>query len=136
MDCWLSIEVFDAEHSAASWRRAYGDNLIEAALTHGGTQWEWHEHRWGVVLEIEFTGEEPRDRFRHLPAITAALDAVPDPVSGLLVYPGRGGGAGSSVPRGPKPLPTAAAAARAHPQDEIACSPGPPSFIAAGSGPG
>jgi hypothetical protein len=35
--------------------------------------------------------------------VQAALDAVPDPVNGLLVYRGRGGGAGARRPRRPKP---------------------------------
>jgi hypothetical protein len=45
MDQWLSIEVFDGEFPASSWRRAHGDNLIEAALTNGVLRWEWHDHR-------------------------------------------------------------------------------------------
>jgi hypothetical protein len=35
MDHWLSIEIFDGEFPASSWRRAYGDNLTEAAITNG-----------------------------------------------------------------------------------------------------
>ncbi|WP_103355570.1 hypothetical protein [Amycolatopsis sp. CA-128772] len=111
MDHWLTIEVFDGEHSASQWRLAYGDALTEAALTNGAEQWVWHEHRWGVVLEIEFATEERRDAFRGLPVVTAALDAVPDPARGLLVYPGRGGGSGSRMPRKPRPLPMAGAGA-------------------------
>ncbi|HET6706021.1 hypothetical protein [Amycolatopsis sp.] len=80
MDHWLTIEVFDGEHSASSWRLSRGDALTEAALTHGAEQWVWHEHRWGVVLEIEFSTEDQRDAFRALPVVTAALDAVPVPV--------------------------------------------------------
>ncbi|MGH3935743.1 MAG: hypothetical protein ACRDS1_12340 [Pseudonocardiaceae bacterium] len=118
MDHWLSIEVFDGETLAGSWRRAHGDRLTEAAITNGALRWEWHEHRWGVVIELEFTNEEDRDRFRALPAVCAALDAVPDPVSGLLVYPGRGGGSGSRVPRRPRPLPMAGAGARPEPPEE------------------
>ncbi|HKS43812.1 MAG TPA: hypothetical protein VJT49_01625 [Amycolatopsis sp.] len=55
------------------------------------------------MLEIEFDDEEHRDRFRGLPAVRAALEAVPYPVSGLLVYPARGG-SGSAVPRRPRPF--------------------------------
>src|SRR6516225_4718728 len=44
-----------------------------------------------------------------LPSVRAALDGVPDPVNGLLVYKGRGGAAGPRVPRKPKPAPGAAA---------------------------
>jgi hypothetical protein len=119
MDQWLSIEIFDGEFPASSWRRAHGDNLTEAAITNGALRWEWHEHRWGVVIEVEFTTEDDRDRFRELPAVVAALDAVPDPVNGLLVYPGRGGGSGARVPRRPRPRPVAGAAARPEPSDEL-----------------
>jgi hypothetical protein len=111
MDQWLTIEVFDGERSASLWRLAHGDALTEAALTNGAEQWVWHEHRWGVVLEIEFATEERRDAFRALPVVTAALDAVPDPALGLLVYPGRGGGAGTRMPRTPRPLPMSGAGA-------------------------
>ena len=118
MDHWLSIEIFDGEFPASSWRRAHGDNLTEAAITNGALRWQWHNHRWGVVLELEFRDEQQRDRFRDLPAVTAALDAVPDPVRGLLVYPGRGGGSGARVPRRPRPLPMAGAGVRPAPVEE------------------
>ncbi len=39
----------------------------------------------------------------------AALDGVPDPVNGLIIYRGRGGSSGSRKPRKPKPAPGAAA---------------------------
>jgi hypothetical protein len=63
--------------------------------------------------------EEARDRFRTLPAVTAALDAVPDPVNGVLVYPGRGGGSGASRPRRPGPAPAAGAAEADEPRDQF-----------------
>ncbi|SEF27460.1 hypothetical protein SAMN05421837_103868 [Amycolatopsis pretoriensis] len=119
MDQWLTIEVFDGESTATLWRLAHGDALTEAALTNGAEQWVWHEHRWGVVLEIEFASEERRDAFRGLPVVTAALDAVPDPARGLLVYPGRGGGAGSRMPRRPRPLPMAGAGAVPVPVESV-----------------
>lgn len=119
MDYWLSLEVLDGEVPASSWKFAHGDNLSEAALTNGARQWTWHEHRWGVVLEIEFSTEEQRDRFRDLPAVSAALDAVPDPVNGLIVYPGRGGGSGTRVPRSPRPLPMSGAGALPEPHEEV-----------------
>ncbi|MFJ7212283.1 hypothetical protein [Amycolatopsis sp. NPDC098790] len=119
MDQWLTIEVFDGKSSATLWRLAHGDALTEAALTNGAEQWVWHEHRWGVVLEIEFASESRRDAFRGLPVVTAALDAVPDPVRGLLVYPGRGGGAGSRMPRRPRPLPMAGAGAVPVPVESV-----------------
>lgn len=135
MDHWLSIEVFDGEHTATVWRLAHGDRLTEAALTNGAEQWVWHEHRWGVVLEIEFADDERRDAFRRLPAVTAALDAVPDPEHGLMVYPGRGGGAGSRLPRHPKPKPRADAGAIPVPVEEVRMGlarPQPPSLSEVG----
>ena len=47
-----------------------------------------------------------------------ALDAVPDPVNGLIVYRGRGGGAGSVSPRKPRPSAGAGAMALTEPGDE------------------
>ena len=94
---WLTVEVFDAEGVPASrWQDAHGNDLVEAAITHGARYWEWHETRWGVVLELVFDDDETLERYRELPAVVAALDAVPDRVSGLLVYRGRGGGASKS----------------------------------------
>jgi hypothetical protein len=118
MDRWLSIEVFDGDFSANQWWRSHSDLLTEAAITNGALRWDSHTHHWGVVLEIEFDDEEHRDRFRELPAVRAALDAVPDPMSGLLVYPGRGGGSGSRIPRRPRPRPSAGAGTRPNPQEE------------------
>ena len=54
------------------------------------------------MFEVEFDGEDTWTGrrsdacppFRRLPAVQAALDAVPDPIGGLLIYPGRGGGSG------------------------------------------
>ncbi len=107
---WLTIEVFDGEEPASGWRRAYEHGLVEAAITHGAQYWEWHATRWGVVLELAFPTDEARDVYRGLPVVRAALDAVPDPLHGLVIYRGRGGGAGSFVPRRPRPLPVAGAA--------------------------
>ena len=100
---WWSIEVFHGESSARLWQDIYSNALIESAVTHGATNWEWHEHRWGVVFEVEFAEDSHWEVFRTLPAVQAALDAVPDPVNGLLVYRGRGGGAGATSPRTPRP---------------------------------
>ena len=115
MGRWLTIEVYDGnigdgEVSAAAWQRAHGDALVEAALTNGAAKWFWHTPGWGVVLEVSFATEAWRDAFRDLPAVRAALDAVPDPVSGLLVYRGRGGGSGATFRRRPRPAPAAGAA--------------------------
>ena len=78
--------------------------------------WDDHVHHWGVVLEFAFHAEAARDRFRQHPAVLAALDAVPDLVNGVLVYPHRGGGSGSRVPRRPRPLLGSDAAALPEPE--------------------
>ncbi|MDP5185405.1 hypothetical protein QOZ88_22455 [Blastococcus sp. BMG 814] len=70
----------------------------------GARFWDEHEHRWGVVCEFAFDEESRRDGFHDSPAVRAALDAAPDPVNGVLVYPHRGGGSGSRQPRRPRPL--------------------------------
>ncbi len=100
---WWSIEVLDSEMSAAVWRDSYRSALVEALLTNGGLDWAWQSRPWGIVLEARFTDEQAWERFRGLPAVQAALDAVPDPVGGLLIYRGRGGGAGATSPRRPRP---------------------------------
>ena len=116
---WLTVEVFDADFPATQWRRAHQDALVEAALTNGVISWEWHDTRWGVVLELLFPTDEHVDRYRQLPVVLAALDAVPDRVGGLVVYRGRGGGAGAPVPRRPRPVPLVAAAALPDSQPEV-----------------
>jgi hypothetical protein len=108
---WWSIEVHNGEFPATQWRRSHGEALVEAAMGHGASNWAWHELPWGIVLELEFANEQQWAAFRDLPALLAALDAVPDPVSGVLVYPGRGGMAGEPQPRRPRPMPVAGAAA-------------------------
>jgi hypothetical protein len=45
-----------------------------------------------VAFEVLVEAEQQWQAFRDLPAVRAALDAVPDPVSGLLIYRGRGRG--------------------------------------------
>jgi hypothetical protein len=100
---WITVEVFDGGTPAAGWARAWHDRLIEAAVTGGAVFWDEHEHRWGVVLEFTFADERRRDAFRQAPVLLAALDAAPDPVNGVLVYPHRGGGSGSCQPRRPRP---------------------------------
>jgi len=106
---YWSIEVFDAEIPASQWKQAYSAALIEAAISHGASDWSWTESRWGVVFETCFTDDARWEAFRALPAVRAALDAVPDPVNGLLVYRGRGGASGASSPRRPRPVPSAGA---------------------------
>jgi hypothetical protein len=110
-DYW-SIEVFNGSASSAmAWRQAYGSALVESALSNGAREWAWVETRWCVVLEVSFEQEADWLRFRGLPAVRAALDGVPDPVNGLLVYRGRGGSSGSRSPRRPRPAPAAGAMA-------------------------
>ncbi len=111
MSEWFSMEVLDGALSASVWSEAHGDALIESAILSGATDWNWHRHTWGVVLELEFADESAWDRYIELPAVQAALDAVPDPVSGLIVYRGRGGTSGAVSPRRPKPLAGAGSAA-------------------------
>jgi hypothetical protein len=108
---WFSIEVFDGSSSASLWADAWGDALVEAAFGFGATDWAWHRNTWGVVLELELDDEDVFDRYREHVSVKAALDAVPDPVSGLIVYRGRGGSAGRVNPRRPRPLTGSGAAA-------------------------
>jgi hypothetical protein len=127
---WWSIEVFDGEFRARRWEDAYSSTLIESAVTAGATGREWHGHGWGVVFEVG-SGEDPRwGTFRAIPAVQAALDAVPDPVNGLPAHRGRGGGAGASSPRRPRPTARAGAMARARGRERAglaaATPPGPP----------
>ncbi len=107
---WWSIEVFHGESQAASrWKDSYSEALIESAIANRAIEWAWAEHRSGVVFEVCLPDDASWEAFRRLPAVQAALDAVPDPVNGLLVYRGRGGGAGARSPR--RPRPTAGAGA-------------------------
>jgi hypothetical protein len=115
----MSIEVLDQRFSASSWKAGYGDALTESALTHGAQYWEWHEHSWGVVFEVAFPDEDRWEVFRNLPSVRAALDAVPDPVNGLLIYRGRGGSAGRPQPRPPRPLIGAGEVELPEPEPEL-----------------
>ena len=119
MSEWWSIEVFDAsELPARRWKDSYQDGLIEAALTNGAVSWEWHEHRYGVVFEVLFDSDAQWEAFRALPAVRSALDGAPDPVNGLIIYRGRGGGSGPRKPRKPRPAPGSSAMARPEPVEE------------------
>jgi hypothetical protein len=106
---WWSVEVFHGEFRASRWKESYSASLIEAAITRGAVDWSWVERPHGVVFEVCFPDNDRWESFRSLPAVRAALDAVPDPVNGLLIYPGRGGGAGASAPRRPRPAAGAGA---------------------------
>jgi hypothetical protein len=101
---WWSIEVFDARIQVAlRWKDSYRAQIVEAAITTGAVDWNWIEHKSGVVFEVCFADDARWEAFRNSPAVKAALDAVPDPMYGLLIYRGRGGGAGSRQPKKPKP---------------------------------
>ncbi len=116
---WWSIEVFSGDKLPASgWRYAYEDELTEAAITHGAMYYEWHDTEYGVIFEVLFREDADWESFRALPAVRAALDGVPDPVDGLIIYRGRGGAAGGRKPRKPKPAPGAAALELEEPKDE------------------
>jgi hypothetical protein len=125
---WFSIEVLDGTYSAAGWAEAFGDALVTQALSTGATNWDWHRHSWGTVFEVEFTDVEMWDRFRDSLPVQTALEAVPDPVSGLIIYRGRGGSAGGREPRRPRPLIGSGAAALPVPLDteQFAVFPEPP----------
>ena len=116
---WWSIEVFDSEVQAAlRWKDTYSATLIESAITSGAADWSWIEHRHGVVFEICFADDAQWDRFRALLRVQSALDAVPDPVNGLIVYSGRGGSSGARRPRRPRPSAGAGAIELPEPKDE------------------
>ena len=116
---WWSIEVFSGDKLPASgWRYAYEDDLTDAAITNGALYYEWHDTEYGVIFEVLFPGDKEWESFRALPAVRAALDGVPDPVNGLLIYRGRGGAAGGTKPRKPKPAPGAAALELEEPKEE------------------
>lgn len=100
---WWSIEVFDSSVQAAlRWKDSYRTQIVEAAITTGAVDWNWIEHKSGVVFEVCFADDARWEAFRDSPAVQAAIDAVPDPM-GLLIYRGRGGGAGARQPKKPKP---------------------------------
>ncbi len=112
---WWSIEVLHADFSAFQWQRAHDSELIEAALTNGALDGTWHADRWGVAFEVCFETAADWEAFRALPVVRAALDAVPDPVNGLLIYRGRGGTSAAGKPRRPKPAPSTGAMALPEP---------------------
>ena len=97
---------------------AHDSGLIEAALTNGALDGTWHAGRWGVAFEVCFATAEEWEAFRALPLVSAALDAVPDPLNGLLIYRGRGGTSAAGKPRRPRPAPSASALALPEPDAE------------------
>lgn len=117
MSSWYSIEVLDGATSASVWADAYGDSLVEAALAHQAQDWSRHRHSWGVVFEFSLSDDDRWEAFQQSGAVRAALDAVPDPLTGLIVYRGRGGSAGASEPRRPRPMIGSGSAALPIPWD-------------------
>ncbi len=84
----------------------------------GALDWNWHRGSWGVIFEVAFADEEAWERYRSSLGVRVALDAVPDPVSGIIVYKGRGGNSGTRKPRKPRPLIGSGAASLPLPLDE------------------
>lgn len=111
MGSWWSIEVIDGTTSGRLWRDLYGDALVEHALAERAIDWCWGSHTWGVVFEVAFADEAAWERFLARPGVRAVLDAVPDPLYGLLLYRGRGGSSGAPEPRRTRPLTGAGAVA-------------------------
>jgi len=108
---WFSIEVLDGSFAARLWAEAHGDALIWRAQEHGATDWSWHHHTWGVVLEVELPDESVWEQFLASAPVQAVLEAVPSPTFGLITYRGRGGSSGARQPRKPKPVAGAGAVA-------------------------
>jgi hypothetical protein len=115
----MSIEVLDGSFGASLWQAAHGDDLIEAGLEEGLLDWAWQPYTWGVILEVSFPSEAAWERFRAHPSVVDALGDVPDPITGLIVYRGWGGRAGTNEPRKPRPLSGSGAAALPLPSPEL-----------------
>jgi hypothetical protein len=116
---WFSIEVTNGASSARLWADSSLDLLVDEAISGGASEWAIQYLSWGCVLELEFPDEAAFELFRNRPSVRAALDRVPDPVSGLLVHRGRGGSSGSRRPRGPLPMRGSDAAALPIPEEVI-----------------
>lgn len=117
MSSWYSIEVLDGSSSAALWAMGHGDRLVESALACKADDWSWHQHSWGVVFEVSLDSDAVWEAFGQMTGVRAALDAVPDPFTGLIVYRGRGGSAGAPEPRRPRPMAGSGSAALPLPWD-------------------
>jgi hypothetical protein len=63
------------------------------------------------VFEVSFDDDAVWESFLDLTVVRAVLDAVPDPVTGLIAYRGRGGSSGAPFPRRPKPMTGSGSAA-------------------------
>jgi len=116
---WFSIEVYDGRFSASSWRAAYADAMLFAAHGLGVSAWAWRELDWGIVFEVELPDEVAWEEFCNLVTVRAALDAVPDPINGLVLHRGRGGSDGIRQPRPRRPSAGADAVALPVPVNDI-----------------
>jgi hypothetical protein len=137
MAMWMSIEVFDGDfYPASSWADAFGDSIVEAAVSGGASDWSWQPTSWGVVFEVAFEDEDAWERFRASLAVRVALESVPNPVNGVLVYKGRGGSAGAARGRKPRPMTGSGAAALPLPlEDELLWAvPATPATVSANVG--
>jgi hypothetical protein len=116
---WVTLEVFDSDAAAWSWRDQHADLLVEVVIGLGAVYWQWHEHRYGVAFEVLLPDDDAVAAFRTSAAVTAAVERAPDPAEGVLIYRGRGGGAGSGVPRRPRPAPRSGAVALPLPDESV-----------------
>ena len=71
---WLTIEVLDGEGpgvgvAPGALRRPRRGGRHER----GPLYWEWHDTRWGVVLELVFADDDRLEDYRALPVVRAAL---------------------------------------------------------------
>ncbi len=76
------------------WQEQHDSALTEAALASGVRDGAWHVGLLGVVFEVCFDTEERWEAFRGL-RVSGGLDAVPDPVNGLLICRSATVGAGN-----------------------------------------
>ncbi len=115
----IAIEILDGAFPASSWQRAWGDSVTNAAMSWSGLDWDWRSFSWGLLLMIAFPSEAEYEQWRQVPAVIAALDAVPDPVNGLVFHRGWGGTSGSGEPRRGKPMAGAGGAEVPVPEDLV-----------------
>lgn len=115
----IALEIIDGPFSASSWQRAYGDVLTNAAMEWSGLDWDWREFSWGLLFMVAFPSEDEYLAWRNVPVVIAALDAVPDPVNGLVFHRGWGGTSGSGEPRRGKPLVGAGGAELPEPVEDV-----------------
>jgi hypothetical protein len=100
---WLSIEIFNGAYAARIWADTNGDALIESAVTSDAVDWEVRRTAWGVVFEVAFRTELECDRFKALDAVKSAIQTMPDPKNGVIIYKGRSTDSGFGTPRRPRP---------------------------------